>query len=554
MRKLNKLTIPEMLRSSFSEFKDKESLVFAGEEHRTYAELETEVRKVAGLLRQLGLKEGDKIGILSSNMPNWGIAFFAVSMIGAVAVPVLPDFSPDEIGNICKHSETRAMFVSGNLYNKVEESEAIELSSVILMETFAVIPKGTSGEQIFSLPSTLSDEYYLTDSAAVEEDALASIIYTSGTTGKSKGVMLTHRNLVWNARQSYSIQRVLTTDRFLSILPLSHTFENTLGLLLPIMYGASVHYLKKPPTARVLLPALQEVKPTLMLSVPLIIEKIYKQQILPKFRKNGFIRTLYRIPVIRKKLNAIAGKKLMETFGGELVFFGIGGAKLDRQVEIFLREAKFPYAIGYGLTETSPLLAGTGASGTRLQGIGPVLEGVKLKLENPDPKTGEGEILAKGPNVMKGYFKEPELTREVLSEDGWFRTGDLGIFDRNGNLYMKGRIKNMILGASGENIYPEEIESVINNFRNVVESLVVQRKGKLVALVHLNIEEIEEKYQMMRDQAEKYVDEKVDETLKELQAYVNSRVSKFSQVQLVLVHPAPFERTPTQKIKRFLYS
>jgi long-chain acyl-CoA synthetase len=446
------------------------------------------------------------------------------------------------------------MFVSGNLYNKVEESEAIELSSVILMETFAVIPKGTSGEQIFSLPSTLSDEYYLTDSAAVEEDALASIIYTSGTTGKSKGVMLTHRNLVWNARQSYSIQRVLTTDRFLSILPLSHTFENTLGLLLPIMYGASVHYLKKPPTARVLLPALQEVKPTLMLSVPLIIEKIYKQQILPKFRKNGFIRTLYRIPVIRKKLNAIAGKKLMETFGGELVFFGIGGAKLDRQVEIFLREAKFPYAIGYGLTETSPLLAGTGASGTRLQGIGPVLEGVELKLENPDPKTGEGEILAKGPNVMKGYFKEPELTREVLSEDGWFRTGDLGIFDRNGNLYMKGRIKNMILGASGENIYPEEIESVINNFRNVVESLVVQRKGKLVALVHLNIEEIEEKYQMMRDQAGKYVDEKVDETLKELQAYVNSRVSKFSQVQLVLVHPAPFERTPTQKIKRFLYS
>jgi long-chain acyl-CoA synthetase len=554
MRKLNKLTIPEMLRSSFAEFKDKESLVFAGEEHRTYAELETEVRKVAGLLRQLGLKEGDKIGILSSNMPNWGIAFFAVSMIGAVAVPVLPDFSPAEIENIFKHSETRALFVSENLYNKVEEFESIELSSVILMETFGVISKGTSRDRILSVPSALSDEYYLNDSADVDEDALASIIYTSGTTGKSKGVMLTHRNLVWNARQSYTIQPILTTDRFVSLLPLSHTFENTLGLLLPIMYGASVHYLKKPPTARVLLPVLQEVKPTLMLSVPLIIEKIYKQQILPKFRKNRFIRTLYRIPVVRKKLNAIAGKKLMETFGGELVFFGIGGAKLDRQVEIFLREAKFPYAIGYGLTETAPLLAGTGASGTRLQGIGPVLEGVELKLENPDPKTGEGEILAKGPNVMKGYFKEPELTREVLSEDGWFRTGDLGVFDQNGYLYMKGRIKNMILGASGENIYPEEIESVINNFRSVVESLVVQRKGKLVALVHLNVEEIEEKYHLMRDQAEQYVNEKVDETLKELQAYVNSRVSKFAQVQLVLVQPTPFERTPTQKIKRFLYS
>lgn len=543
-----------MLRSSFAEFKDKESLVFAGEEHRTYAELETEVRKVAGLLRQLGLKEGEKIGILSSNMPNWGIAFFAVSMIGAIAVPVLPDFSSAEIENILKHSETRALFVSENQYSKVEEFESIELSSVVLVDTFGVIPKGTPREQILSVRSALSDEYYLTDSVNVEEESLASIIYTSGTTGKSKGVMLTHRNLVWNACQTYSIQPVMPSDRFLSLLPLSHTFENTLGLLLPIMYGASVHYLKKPPTARVLLPALQEVKPTLMLSVPLIIEKIYKQQILPKFRKNGFIRTLYSIPVIRKKLNAIAGKKLMETFGGELVFFGIGGAKLDRQVEIFLREAKFPYAIGYGLTETSPLLAGTGASSTRLQGIGPVLEGVELKLENPDPKTGEGEILAKGPNVMKGYFKEPELTREVLSEDGWFRTGDLGVFDRNGYLYMKGRIKNMILGASGENIYPEEIELVINNFRNVVESLVVQRKGKLVALVHLNVEEIEEKYHLMRDQAEQYVNEKVDETLKELQAYVNSRVSKFAQVQLVLVQPTPFERTPTQKIKRFLYS
>ena len=543
-----------MLRNSFSEFKDKESLVLAGEEYRTYAELETEVRRVAGLLRQLGLKEGNKIGILSSNMPNWGIAFFAVSMIGAIAVPVLPDFSSAEIENIFKHSETRALFVSENLYSKVEEFESIELSSVILMETFAVIPKGTSREQILRVPPALSDENYFNESVDVEEDDLASIIYTSGTTGKSKGVMLTHRNLVWNARQSDTIQKIMPTDRFLSILPLSHTFENTLGLLLPIMFGASVHYLKKPPTARVLLPALQVVKPTLMLSVPLIIEKIYKQQILPKFQKNGFIRMLYRIPVVRKELNAIAGKKLMETFGGELVFFGIGGAKLDRQVEIFLREAKFPYAIGYGLTETSPLLAGTAAKTTRLQGIGPVLEGVELKLENPDPKTGEGEILAKGPNVMKGYFKEPQLTREVLSEDGWFRTGDLGVFDQNGYLYMKGRIKNMILGASGENIYPEEIESVINNFRNVVESLVVQRKGKLVALVHLNIEEFEEKYQMMRDQAEQYVNDKIDETLRELQIYVNSRVSKFAQVQMVLVQPTPFERTPTQKIKRFLYS
>ena len=543
-----------MLRSSFAEFKDKKSLVFIGEEQRTYAQLEEEVKSVAGVLQSLGIKQSDKIGILSNNMPNWGIAFFAVSTVGAVAVPILPDFSSGEIENILKHSEAKALFVSENLYNKVQEFTDIELEHVILVDTFATIPKGTEREDIMDIPTAISENLPFNETVEIAEDDLASIIYTSGTTGKSKGVMLTHRNLVWNARQCYTIQEIRATDRFLSLLPLSHTFENTLGLLLPIMYGASVHYLKKPPTARILLPALLEVRPTLMLSVPLIIEKIYKQQILPKFQKNGIVRALYRIPFVRKQLHQIAGKKLMETFGGKLEFFGIGGAKLDRQVEIFLREAKFPYAIGYGLTETSPLIAGAGPGWTKLQGVGPVLEGVELKLDNPDPKTGEGEILAKGPNVMKGYFKEPELTREVLTEDGWFRTGDLGIFDAEGYLHMKGRIKNMILGASGENIYPEEIESVINNFRHVVESLVVQRKGKLVALVHLNIEELEEKYHMMRDQAEQFINEKVDETLKELQAYVNSRVSKFAQVQLVLVQPTPFERTPTQKIKRFLYS
>ncbi|GET20107.1 AMP-binding protein [Prolixibacter denitrificans] len=554
MRKLDKLTIPEMLRSSFAEFKDEKSLVFIGEDYRTYTQLKSEVQRVAGLLRDLGIEQGDKIGLLSNNMPNWGITFFAISWIGAVAVPILPDFSPAEIENILKHSDAKTLFVSENLYNKVQEFESIKLNHVILVDTFALIPENQAKEEITNIPSALSDEVVCETSVEVGEDDLASIIYTSGTTGKSKGVMLTHRNLVWNARQCHTIQEVRSTDRFLSLLPLSHTFENTLGLLLPIMYGASVYYLKKPPTARVLLPALQEVKPTLMLSVPLIIEKIYKQQILPKFQKNGIIRALYKVPFIRKQLHQIAGKKLYETFGGKLEFFGIGGAKLDRQAEIFLREAKFPYAIGYGLTETAPLLAGAGPGWTKLQGVGPALEGVQIKLDNIDPRTGEGEILAKGPNVMKGYFKEPELTKEVLTEDGWFRTGDLGVFDKEGYLHMKGRIKNMILGASGENIYPEEIESVINNFRHVVESLVVQRKGKLVALVHLNVEELEEKYHMMRDQAEQFINEKVDETLKELQSYVNSRVSKFAQVQLVLVQPTPFERTPTQKIKRFLYS
>ena len=294
-----------------------------------------------------------------------------------------------------------------------------------------------------------------------------------------------------------------------------------------------------------------------MLTVPLIIEKIYKKQIEPTFNKNIFISTLYKIAPVRQLLNRIAGKKLMETFGGELIFFGIGGAKLDGKVEKFLREAKFPYSIGYGLTETAPLIAGAAPPVSRLQTIGPAMPGVELIVNQPDPKTGQGEIWAKGPNVMKGYFKEPELTKEVITEDGWFKTGDLGSFDKEGYLSFKGRLKNMIVSSSGENIYPEEIESIINDFKHVVESLVIQRKGKLVALVLLNMEELEAKYQAFRGQADLY-NEKINDMLKdlleELQQYVNSQVNKFSQVQLVILQPQPFERTPTQKIKRFLYS
>ena len=268
-------------------------------------------------------------------------------------------------------------------------------------------------------------------------------------------------------------------------------------------------------------------------------------------------RFLYSIPFMHKKLNRIAGKKLMETFGGELKFFGIGGAKLDKTVEKFLRDAKFPYAIGYGLTETSPLLAGVNAQHTKLQSTGPPLEGVTLKIHNPKKMTGEGEIWAKGPNVMKGYYKEPELTKEVLTEDGWFKTGDLGILDKTNYLYIRGRSKNVIIGPGGENIFPEDIESVINNFKHVAESLVIQQKGKLVAMVHFNREEIEEKYHSMMDKKDEFsdfVEKKYEELKKELHDYVNSRVNKFSKIQEVILHKEEFVKTATKKIKRFLYS
>jgi long-chain acyl-CoA synthetase len=335
---------------------------------------------------------------------------------------------------------------------------------------------------------------------------------------------------------------------------MSHTYENTLGFVMPLTKGTCVYYLGKQPTPSVLLPALLEVKPTMMFAVPLIIEKIFRNRILPKFTKKWPIRQLYKVPFIRKKLHQIAGKKLMETFGGEIDFFGIGGAKLDKTVEQFLIEAKFSYSIGYGLTETAPLLAGMKVFESRLQSTGPAITGVELKINNPDPKTGEGEIWAKGPNVMKGYYKEPVITSEVITEDGWFKTGDLGKFDKDKYLYIRGRLKNIIIGASGENIYPEEIESVINNYPDVIESLVVQQKGKLVALVLLNMDELQTKYSELIEKGSQQAEQKLNEVLKELRHYINQNVNKFSQIQAVQLQSEPFEKTPTQKIKRFLYS
>jgi long-chain acyl-CoA synthetase len=292
----------------------------------------------------------------------------------------------------------------------------------------------------------------------------------------------------------------------------------------------------------------------MMLTVPLIIEKIYYNKIMPAFRDKLILKLLYKIPFLRKKLNAAAGKKLIKTFGGELKFYGVGGAKLSKSVEKFLIEARFPYAVGYGLTETAPLLAGSNPQKAVFESTGPAIEGIELKINNPDRKTGEGEIWAKGPSIMKGYYREPEMTSEVLSQDGWFKTGDLGVLDGNNNLYIKGRSKNIIVGASGENIYPEEIESIINNFRFVVESLVVQQKGKLVALVHINMDELEKKYQTLKHDMTKHVEVKADEVLNELQTYVNSQVNKFSQIQKVVLQNVPFQKTATMKIKRFLYT
>jgi len=542
-----RLTFPSMFNETLRKFGKYNAYGFVGEEPKTWETVNKEIQSIIAFLEKNGICPGDKVAILSTNMPNWGATFFSITFMGAVVVPILPDFSNTEVGNVLEHSGAKAIFISASLIQRIEGFKSEFLKTIILIEDFSLISSEPDSSEYD--PSAIPVKKH-----EVEEDDLASIIYTSGTTGRSKGVMLTHKNITFNALKGKVIQLMDENDRFLSVLPLSHTYENTLGLILPMLCGSCVYYLRKPPTPAVLIPALAEIKPTVMLTVPLIIEKIYFNKIMPTFRDSLILKLLYKIAFFRKILNKAAGKKLIATFGGNLKFYGIGGAKLNKSVEKFLIEAKFPYAIGYGLTEAAPLLAGTNPSNSVYESTGPKIEGIELIINNPDSKTGEGEIWARGPNIMKGYYKEPEMTKEVLTSDGWFKTGDLGTLDHNNNLFIKGRLKNMILSSSGENIYPEEIESIINNFRFVVESLVVQQKGKLVALVHINMEELEKKYQDLKQDMSKQFDNKVEEVLNELQLYVNTHVNKFSQIQKVVLQPVPFQKTATLKIKRFLYT
>lgn len=539
-------TLPGLLNFATENFGSRPAYSFIGETPLTYNDVNNSVLSVIALLEKLEVKHGDRVGLLSTNMPNWGVTFFAITSMGAVVVPMLPDFSQVEVSNVIEHSEMNTMFVSKNLIKKTKDTQGSHIKNIISIEDFSII---NSKNEVNYNPKAIPAKKY-----DIKESDMISIIYTSGTTGKSKGVMLSHKNICFTAIKSRIIQPVNQNDRFLSVLPLSHTYENTLGLILPILGGACVYYLKKPPTPAVLLPALKQVRPTIMLTVPLIIEKIYKGKVLPAFNDKFITRVLYKIPVLRKKFNRLAGKKLLRTFGGELNFFGIGGAKLNKEVEKFLLEAKFPYAIGYGLTETSPLLAGVEPSRSKLQSTGPKLDGIQLKIHNPAKYTGEGEIWAKGANVMMGYYKEPNLTKEVLTDDGWFKTGDLGLFDENNYLFIRGRSKNVIIGSSGENIFPEDIESVINNFKHVAESLVIQQKGKLVALVHFNHEEIERQYKLTKGELSEAFDDKCEELKKELQLYVNDKVNKFSKIQIVETMKEEFEKTATKKIKRFVYA
>ena len=500
----------------------------------TYGSFKSKCDNLSKTLTQYGIGAGDKVAILSQSTPNWSVAFYSTTVFGRIAIPILPDSSENEVTNIINHSESKVIFVSQRLRGKISQEIIDKMTLVIDLDTFEMIKADDDKFTCDGKPSVPTP------------DEIATIIYTSGTTGSAKGVVLSHRNLTSNVITCYHSCKRTDKDRWLSILPMAHTLEMTLGMLYPMYCGASVYYLQKPPVPSLLMKALKVVKPTTMLTVPMIIEKVYKNSILPTIKKS---RTL---TWMNENMNGlmcrIIGMKLKKTFGGHVTFYGIGGAKLDPEVEAFLLKAKFPYAIGYGLTETSPLL-GYAMHGWRAVGsLGYPVYNVQLKLHDVNPETGEGEIVAKGPNVMLGYYKDPKRTKSVFTEDGWFRTSDIAVQDEKGRFYIKGRNNNMILGPSGENIYPEEIENVINNIEGVSESIVVERDGKLVALVQPT-----ENFIDWDKESEDKIYEKLDKWKASLLKFTNKNVSKASQVNSVEVMKEPFEKTATQKIRRFKY-
>ncbi len=537
----NLKTLRDLLEQSARDYREHTALAIRGGGSLSYGRLEEAVAGVRSLLSSRGVEAGDRVAVLGNNKPEWGIAYLAVTTMGAVVVPILPDFPAETMRSILEHSGARGLIVSRALSPNVPTEDGNYF--VLSMEELSELSESQAGETSAS-----------TDKAPLlRETDLAAILYTSGTTGDPKGVMLTHENIVQNVISSRSVAEIGPGDRFLSVLPLAHTYECTIGFLLPLACGASITYLGKPPTLSALLPALSEVRPTMMITVPLIMEKLYQARVKPVFAKNALTRAIRHIAPLRKLIHRAAGRKAYEAFGGALRFYGIGGAPLTPATERFLREGRFPYAIGYGLTETSPLIAGTDAEHTRYRSTGPAIENVEIRVDLEAGDGVQGEVLVKGPNVMQGYYRNEEATKEIFTEDGRLRTGDLASTDKDGYLYLRGRLKNMIVGPSGENIYPADLENAINEHELVVESLVFQWKGQLTARVHVDIEALKARLGEHAAQIAA-IQQRADEMLEDMRAAVNARVSRHARLSRMVLQWEPFEKTPTRKIKRFLYT
>jgi len=521
------------------------------EQEYSYRDIAEKILKFHTLFRESGIKEGDKVALVGRNSANWCITYLATVTYGAVVVPVLPDFKPEDLINILNHSDSRLLFVDDKIYETLELARMPEVIGAVSLDDFNMISSVSpvlkesfdhlDEEFKKAYPELRKEDIKFSD---ISNDNLAVISYTSGTTGFSKGVMITHNSLACNVRFAQNHMPLKPGDPLVSFLPLAHTYGCAFEFLFPFTFGCHITILTKTPSPQILVQAFSEIKPRLILSVPLVIEKIFKKQLLPVINK-PLMKFMLAIPGLNIILYKKIREKLTVTFGGKFYEIVIGGAAFGADAEKFFKKIGFRFTVGYGMTECGPLISYASWNTTKPGASGRSVDTLEVTIDSPDPEKIVGEIILRGENVMTGYYKNEKATREMIDSKGWMHTGDLGIIDKEGNIFIKGRSKSMILGPSGKNIYPEEIESVINNKNYIMESLVISEENKLIGLIFPDYE------MMKRDNvSEEQLVSILDQTRKE----VNERLPDFMSVSKYRIHPEEFVKTPKRSIKRFLYT
>ena len=527
----------------------------------SYYEMAKEIAKLHLFFKKAEIRRGDKIALVGRNNPRWCITYLATITYGAVIVPILQDFAPADIVHIVNHSESRLLFVGDNYWDIIEEDEIARIDAVLSLTDFHVIyeRRGKSlGVYMRDMVKNYRAKYKRGFSADdikypdIPNDQMVLLNYTSGTTGYSKGVMLTVNNLTGNVLVANNARNTQTGTHYfvrggrtLSFLPLAHAYGCAFDFLSPLAVGGHVTLLGKIPSPKILIEAMQMVKPTVICCVPLILEKIYRKQVLPLLEK-GPMSIAMKIPLLNSAIYSAIRKKLIDSFGGEVVIFIVGGAPMNQETEAFLLKIKFPITVGYGMTECAPLISFTTDDLFKAGSCGMYIkEYLDLRIDSPDPEHTAGEIIVKGEHVMLGYYKNEKDTHAVLDPDGWLHTGDMGTVDPDGTLYIRGRSKTMILTGSGQNIYPEEIEDKLNNMYLVLESLVLEHNGKLHALVVPDYEQAEREGVDKND-----LPQIMENNLKEL----NTVVAGYEHVAAITIYPTEFEKTPKRSIKRYLYN
>lgn len=530
---------------------DIEALSNYREKGYTYREIAEKILRLHIFFEDAGIKEGDKIALVGRNSANWCVVYLAAVTYGAVIVPILPDFKSDDLQNLINHSDAALLFVDDKIFESLDISKLPLILGVISVDDLSMIT--ARGEEIKGRYLAVEEKFIKTypslkqedvKFSAITNDKLAVISYTGGTTGFSKGVMITHNSLAANVRFAQTHMPLQPGDPLVSFLPLAHTYGCAFEFLFPFTIGCHITILSKTPSPQIIVQAFKEIRPRLILSVPLVIEKIFKKQLLPVIGK-PHMKVLLAIPGINKIIQGKIKEKLVETFGGRFHEIVIGGAAFNPEAERFFRKIGFPFTVGYGMTECGPLISYTSWNTTRLGGSGKPVDTLEVTIDSSDPYNEIGEIILRGENVMLGYYKNEKATREIIDDSGWMHTGDLGIMDRDGNIFIKGRSKSMLLGPSGKNIFPEEIEAVINNMDYISESLVIMEDGKLVGLIYPD-------FDMLRK--DNIPEEKFAEMLDGIRKTVNDKIPEFMAVTKFRIHPEEFAKTPKRSIKRFLYT